>query len=147
MEAKLSELKLNKVRKVLKYEIDGVEKQITIYNAIGKKRENLLKLFQVGSRIDDKDKAASMMYESVLKELVDIDIDTKGFKSMFKAPSMTLLELNHIIEEILHEIQYEFITGQIRQLNATRLSAVTAISIDKVKQLQEDVERLSNGEV
>lgn len=147
MEAKLSELKLNKVRKVLKYEIDGVEKQITIYNAIGKKRENLLKLFQVGSRIDDKDKAASMMYESVLKELVDIDIDTKGFKSMFKAPSMTLLELNHIIEEILHEIQYEFITGQIRQLNATRLSAVTAISMDKVKQLQEDVERLSNGEV
>lgn len=147
MEAKLSELKLNKVRKVLKYEIDGVEKQITIYNAIGKKRENLLKLFQVGSRIDDKDKAASMMYESVLKELVDIDIDTKGFKSIFKAPSMTLLELNHIIEEILHEIQYEFITGQIRQLNATRLSAVTAISMDKVKQLQEDVERLSNGEV
>lgn len=147
MKAKLSELKLNKVRKVLKYEIDGFEKQITIYNAIGKKRENLLKLFQVGSRIDDKDKAASMMYESVLKELVDIDIDTKGFKSMFKAPSMTLLELNHIIEEILHEIQYEFITGQIRQLNATRLSAVTAISMDKVKQLQEDVERLSNGEV
>ena len=147
MEVKLSELKLNKVRKVLKYEIDGVEKQITIYNAIGKKRENLLKLFQVGSRIDDKDKAASMMYESVLKELVDIDIDTKGFKSMFKAPSMTLLELNHIIEEILHEIQYEFITWQIRQLNATRLSAVTAISMDKVKQLQEDVERLSNGEV
>ena len=147
MKAKLSELKLNKVRKVLKYEIDGVEKQITIYNAIGKKRENLLKLFQVGSRIDDKDKAASMMYESVLKELVDIDIDTKGFKSMFKAPSMTLLELNHIIEEILHEIQYEFITGQIRQLNATRLSAVTAISMDKVKQLQEDIEELRNANI
>lgn len=147
MSSKLSELKLSKVRKVLDYEVDGVKKQVVIYNAIGKKRENLLKLFQVGSRIDDKDKAASMMYESVLKELVDIDIDTKGFKSMFKAPSMTLLELNHIIEEILHEIQYEFITGQIRQLNATRLSAVTAISMDKVKQLQEDVERLSNGEV
>ena len=147
MNAKLSELKLNKVRKVLKYEVDGVEKQITIYNAIGKKRENLLKMFQIGSRIDDKDKAASMMYESILKELVEIDIDTKGFKSMFKSPSMTLLELNHTIEEILHEIQYEFITGQIRQLNATRLSAVTAISMDKVKQLQEDVERLSNGEV
>lgn len=147
MEAKLSELKLNKVRKVLKYEIDGVEKQITIYNAIGKKRENLLKLFQVGSRIDDKDKAASMMYESVLKELVDIDIDTKGFKSMFKAPSITLLELNHTIEEMLHEIQYEFIVGQIRQLNATRLSAMTAISMEKAKQLQEDIEGLRNANV
>ena len=147
MSSKLSELKLSKVRKVLDYEVDGVKKQVVIYNAIGKKRENLLKLFQVGSRIDDKDKAASMMYESVLKELVDIDIDTKGFKSMFKAPSMTLLELNHIIEEILHEIQYEFITGQIRQLNATRLSAVTAISMDKVKQLQEDIEELRNANI
>ena len=47
MKAKLSELKLNKVRKVLKYEIDGVEKQITIYNAIGKKRENLLNYFKL----------------------------------------------------------------------------------------------------
>ena len=147
MSSKLSELKLSKVRKVLDYEVDGVKKQVVIYNAIGKKRENLLKLFQVGSRIDDKDKAASMMYESVLKELVDIDIDTKGFKSMFKAPSMTLLELNHIIEEILHEIQYEFITGQIRQLNATRLSAMTAVSIEKTKQLQEDIEELRNANI
>lgn len=147
MNAKLSELKLNKVRKVLKYEVDGVEKQITIYNAIGKKRENLLKMFQIGSRIDDKDKAASMMYESILKELVEIDIDTKGFKSMFKSPSMTLLELNHTIEEILHEIQYEFITSQIRQLNATRLSTITAISMEKAKQLQEDVEGLKNANI
>ena len=85
-----------------------------------------------------------MMYESVLKELVDIDIDTKGFKSMFKAPSITL---NHTIEEILHEIQYEFITGQIRQLNATRLSAMTAVSIEKTKQLQEDIEELRNANI
>ena len=147
MSAKLSELKLDKIRKTLKYEVDGIEKQIVIYNAIGKKRENLLKMLQVGSRIDDKDKAASMMYESILKELVEIDIDTKGFKTMFKAPSITLLELNHIIEEILHEIQYEFIVGQIRQLNATRLSAMTAISMEKAKQLQEDIEGLRNANV
>ena len=147
MSAKLSELKLDKVRKTLKYEVDGIEKQIVIYNAIGKKRENLLKMLQVGSRIDDKDKAASMMYESILKELVEIDIDTKGFKTMFKAPSITLLELNHTIEEMLHEIQYEFIVGQIRQLNATRLSAMTAISMEKAKQLQEDIEGLRNANV
>ena len=88
-----------------------------------------------------------MMYESILKELVEIDIDTKGFKSMFKSPSMTLLELNHTIEEILHEIQYEFITSQIRQLNATRLSTITAISMEKAKQLQEDVEGLKNANI
>ena len=31
MKAKLSELKLNKVRKILEYEVDGDKKQITIY--------------------------------------------------------------------------------------------------------------------
>lgn len=51
MNAKLSELKLNKVRKVLEYEVDGNKKQITIYNAIGKKRENLLNILKTGSQL------------------------------------------------------------------------------------------------
>ena len=46
MNVKLSELKLNKVRKILEYEVDGDKKQITIYNAIGKKRENLLSILK-----------------------------------------------------------------------------------------------------
>ena len=87
-----------------------------------------------------------MLYKSILKELVDIDVDLKSSKGLLKAPTMQLLELNNEIDEILHEIQYEFITGQIRQLNANRTAAMATVSINKVKQLQEDMDKL-NGNV
>ena len=143
---KLTDLKLNKIRKQIPINIDGEEKLITIYNPIGKKREQILKLLEAGNKLSDKEVAADMLYKSILKELVDIDVDLKSSKGLLKAPTMQLLELNHEIDEILHEIQYEFITGQIRQLNANRIAAMATVSINKVKQLQEDMDKL-NGNV
>ena len=143
---KLTELKLNKIRKQIPINIDGEEKLITIYNPIGKKREQILKLLETGNKLSDKEVAADMLYKSILKEFVDIDVDLKSTKGLLKAPTMQWLEINHEIDEILHEIQYEFITGQIRQLNANRIAAMATVSIAKVKQLQEDVDKL-NGNV
>ena len=143
---KLTELKLNKIRKQIPINIDGEEKLITIYNPIGKKREQILEILDKGNKLSDKEVAADMLYKSILKEFVDIDVDLKSTKGLLKAPTMQLLEINHEIDEILHEIQYEFITGQIRQLNANRIAAMATVSIAKVKQLQEDVDKL-NGNV
>ena len=143
---KLTELKLNKIRKQIPININGEEKLITIYNPIGKKREQILEILDKGNKLSDKEVAADMLYKSILKELVDIDVDLKSSKGLLKAPTMQLLELNHEIDEILHEIQYEFITGQIRQLNANRIAAMATVSINKVKQLQEDMDKL-NGNV
>lgn len=140
---KLTELKLNKIRKQIPININGEEKLITIYNPIGKKREQILKLLETGNKLSDKEVAADMLYKSILKEFVDIDVDLKSTKGLLKAPTMQLLEINHEIDEILHEIQYEFITGQIRQLNANRIAAMATVSIAKVKQLQEDMEKLN----
>ena len=140
---KLTELKLNKIRKQIPINIDGEEKLITIYNPIGKKREQILKLLETGNKLSDKEVAADMLYKSILKDLVDIDVDLKSSKGLLKAPTMQLLELNYEIDEILHEIQYEFITGQIRQLNANRIAAMATASINKVKQLQEDLDKLN----
>ena len=140
---KLTELKLNKIRKQIPININGEEKLITIYNPIGKKREQILEILDKGNKLSDKGVAADMLYKSILKEFVDIDVDLKSTKGLLKAPTMQLLEINHEIDEILHEIQYEFITGQIRQLNANRIAAMATVSIAKVKQLQEDVEKLN----
>ena len=143
---KLTELKLNKIRKQIPININGEEKLITIYNPIGKKREQILEILDKGNKLSDKGVAADMLYKSILKEFVDIDVDLKSTKGLLKAPTMQLLEINHEIDEILHEIQYEFITGQIRQLNANRIAAMATVSIAKVKQLQEDMDKL-NGNV
>ena len=142
MKAKLSELKLNKVRKVLEYEVDGNKKQIIIYNAIGKKRENLLNMLQAGSKLEDKNKAADMIYKSILKELVDLDIDVKNTIPLSKAPNIILLQINHEIDEIVYELQYEFLSSQMRLLNQAKISAMTSLSLQKIEDMKEDIEEL-----
>ena len=142
MKAKLSELKLNKVRKILEYEVDGNKKQITIYNAIGKKRENLLNMLQAGSKLEDKNKAADMIYKSILKELVDLDIDVKNTIPLSKAPNIILLQINHEIDEIVYELQYEFLSSQMRLLNQAKISAMTSLSLQKIEDMKEDIEEL-----
>ena len=147
MNSKLSELKLSKIRKVIDYEIEGIKKQITIYNAIGKKRENLLNILQVGSKLTDKDKAADMIYKSILKELVDINVDVKNTAPLLKAPNIVLLQINHEIDEIIYELQYEFISSQMRLLNQAKISAMTSLSLQRMEDMKEDIKVLENANV
>lgn len=147
MKAKLSELKLNKVRKLLEYEVEGNKKQVTIYNAIGKKRENLLNILKTGSQLTDKDKAADMLYKSILKELVDLDIDVKNTLPLAKAPNIILLQINHEIDEIIYELQYEFISSQMRLLNQAKISAMTVSSLNKINGMTEDIEGLKSDNI
>ena len=147
MKAKLSELKLNKVRKLLEYEVEGNKKQVTIYNAIGKKRENLLNILQTGSQLTDKNKAADMLYKSILKELVDLDLDVKNTLPLAKAPNIILLQINHEIDEIIYELQYDFISSQMRLLNQAKISAMTASSLKRMNEMTEDIEGLKNANI
>lgn len=143
MDSKLSELKLPKTRCVLEYEVDGNKKQIKVYNAIGKKRENLINILKTGDKVSDKDKAADMLYKSILKELVEIDIDLKNTVGLTKTPSLTLLQLNHEIDEIMCELQCEFIYDQMRMLNQAKISTLTALSLKKMDDMTKEVEKLN----
>lgn len=144
---KLSELKLNKIRKVLEYTVNDEKKQITIFNPIGKKRENLLNILKTGSQLTDKNKAADMLYKSILKELVDLDVDVRNTLPLAKAPNIILLQINHEIDEIIYELQYEFISSQMRALNQARISAMTALSLKKANEITEDIEGLKDANV
>ena len=147
MSVKLSELKLNKIRKVLEYTVNDEKKQITIFNPIGKKRENLLNILKTGSQLTDKNKAADMLYKSILKELVDLDVDVRNTLPLAKAPNIILLQINHEIDEIIYELQYEFISSQMRALNQARISAMTALSLKKANEMTEDIEGLRNANI
>ena len=147
MGVKLSELKLNKIRKVLEYTVNDEKKQITIFNPIGKKRENLLNILKTGSQLTDKNKASDMLYKSILKELVDLDVDVRNTLPLAKAPNIILLQINHEIDEIIYELQYEFISSQMRALNQARISAMTALSLKKANEMTEDIEGLKDANV
>ena len=95
-------------------------------------------------KLTDKDKAADMIYKSILKELVDIDVDVKNTITLSKAPSIVLLQINHEIDEIIYELQYEFISSQMRLLNHAKISSMASLSLQKVEDMKKDIESLEN---
>ena len=109
MSVKLSDLKLSKVRKVINCEVNGEQKTITVFNPVGKKRTQLLEMLSSIDKVDDSDinKVADTFYKSLLKELVDVEIDMKNTATLDKYPSLAIMEINKELEEIIFELQYE----------------------------------------
>ena len=147
MSAKLSELKLPKVRKVIQFEVDGVKKNITVFNPVGKKRLQLLEILSSVDMLGENGSKdiADTLYKTLLKELVDIEVDMKKVTTLDKYPSLTLMEMNKEIEEILFELQYEYITNQIRRANNTLITAMSGVLINKTNKLNEILEDLNNS--
>ena len=145
MSAKLSDLKLPKVRKVIQYEVDGQQKIITVFNPIGKKRLQLLEILSSVDKVDNEDvnKVADILYKSLLKELVDIEIDMKTVSTLDKYPSLALIEMNKELEEILFELQYEYISGQMRRVNHTIIATMSGSLLSKTNKLNELLEELN----
>jgi len=146
MSAKLSDLKLPKVRKVIQCEVNGEQKIITVFNPTGKKRVQLLEMLSSVDKVgkDDMENVADTLYKSLLKELVDIEVDMDKVSILDKYPSLTLMEVNKEIEEIMFELQYEYITGQIRRANNTIISAMSGVLINKTEKINSLLEELNN---
>ena len=146
MSAKLSDLKLPKVRKVIQCEVNGEQKIITVFNPTGKKRVQLLEMLSSINKVgkDDMGNVADTLYKSLLKELVDIEVDMDKVSILDKYPSLTLMEVNKEIEEIIFELQYEYITGQIRRANNTIISAMSGVLINKTEKINSLLEELNN---
>lgn len=144
MGAKISELKLQKVRKVIQYEFNGEKKIITVFNPIGKKRLQLLEMLSSIDKVGEENinDVADTLYRTLLKELVNIEVDMKKLTTLDKYPSLALMEINKEIDEIIFELQYEYITGQIRKANQTIISAMSGVLINKTEKINELLEDL-----
>ena len=147
MSAKLSDLKLPKVRKVIQYEVNGEQKIITIFNPVGKKRIQLIEMLSSVDKVkeSDVDNVADILYKSLLKELVDIEVDVKNVTTLEKYPSLALMEMNKELEEIMFELQYEYISGQMRRVNSTIVAAMSSNLLNKTNKLNDLIEEFKNS--
>ena len=148
MSAKLSDLKLPKVRKVINCEVNGEQKNITVFNPVGKKRVQLLEMLSSIDKVDDSDinKVADTFYKSLLKELVDVEIDMKNTATLDKYPSLAVMEINKELEEIIFELQYEYVSSQIRRVNHTVIATMSGVLMNKTNKLNELIEDLNKSQ-
>ena len=148
MSVKLSDLKLPKVRKVINCEVNGEQKNITVFNPVGKKRVQLLEMLSSIDKVDDSDinKVADTFYKSLLKELVDVEIDMKNTATLDKYPSLAIMEINKELEEIIFELQYEYVSSQIRRINHTVIATMSGVLMNKTNKLNELIEDLNKSQ-
>lgn len=134
---KLTELKLNRIRKIINIDINGEEKLITIYNPIGKKRTLLMdkiRNLSVDNELSEEDKK-NKLYKTVLEELTDIKVNTKKFEDIEKYPNKAFLEVNSEVMDIIYELQLEHLYEAKRGLNEQVIRTLTALNLKKAKEL------------
>ena len=86
---------------------------------------------------------ASTLYKTLIKELVDVDVDMDKVTTLDKYPSLALMEINKEIEEIIFELQYEYVSSQIRRVNHTIIAAMSGALMAKGEKLNELIEDLN----
>ena len=145
MSAKLSDLKLPKVRKVIQCEVNNEPKIITVFNPVGKKRLQLIEMLSSVDKINEEniESVAGTLYKTLIKELVDINVDMDNVTTLDEYPSLALMEINKEIEEIIFELQYEYVSSQIRRVNHTIIAAMSGTLMAKGEQLKGLMEDLN----
>ena len=102
MSINLSNLKLPKVRKVIQCEVNNEPKIITVFNPVGKKRLQLIEMLSSVDRINEEniESVAGTLYKTLIKELVNINVDMDNVTTLDEYPSLALMEINKEIEEL-----------------------------------------------
>lgn len=137
MSLKIGELKQNEIRTKISVLINNQEEIVTVKNAIGKKREQLL--FTWDEKSKNNSATAPLEFTKVLlTELTDLEVG--GLDELNEVVSNPRAELSlilHEVNEIMQEIIVEYWTGQIRQLNQSNINMLVTQALQKTETLND----------
>lgn len=140
---KISDLKQDKVRKVITvtFEDSRVE-QVTIYNPIGEKRQEILAMMNEYSN-KDSETAAQELTKEILRKLTDLKIYKKdNIEKIMASPRGELLMVLKEVNEIKTELEYEFWTQKIMEINQATINLLSVKAMEKTRHLYELSEEL-----
>lgn len=147
MSVKIEELKQKEVRKVISvmFEDNRVE-EITVYNPIGDKRKEILDMMNEYSKKDDK-KSAENLTKEIIKSLTNLKVYKKdNIEDIINNPSGELLMVLKEVNEIKTELEYEFWTYKIMEINQATINILTAKAMEKSRHLYELSQELEISE-
>lgn len=146
---KLSELKLQEIRKIYYVEIEGNIEEITVYNLFGEERQQLKNMVtkEMGEDTTGKD-LMNLIYEKAFNLATDIEIDDKLIDSINKG-NKELMLIAQDVEEIVGEIVMEVLLEKqllIEQMQSLALTKKMLLETEKLDLINRDCEKLE-GEI
>lgn len=127
MAINIGDFKQNEIRTKISVIRNNKEDFVTIRNAVGEQREQLLKTWEELA-VEGTEKGSIIDFTKIiLKELTDLEIDDNvDLKDIIENPSTEMSLILHEVNEIMNEIMTQFWTSKIRQLNQTTITLLTA---------------------
>lgn len=146
---KLSDLKLQEIRKIYYVEIEGNIEEITVYNLFGEERQQLKNMVtkEMGEDTTGKD-LMNLIYEKAFNLATDIEIDDELIDSINKG-NKELMLIAQDVEEIVGEIVMEVLLEKqllIEQMQSLALTKKMLLETEKLDLINRDCEKLE-GEI
>lgn len=146
---KLSDLKLQEIRKIYYVEIEGNIEEITVYNLFGEERQQLKDIItkEMGEDTTGKD-LMNLIYEKAFNLATDIEIDDELIDSINKG-NKELMLIAQDVEEIVGEIVMEVLLEKqllIEQMQSLALTKKMLLETEKLDLINRDCEKLE-GEI
>lgn len=146
---KLSDLKLQEIRKIYYVEIEGNIEEITVYNLFGEERQQLKDMVtkEMGEDTTGKD-LMNLIYEKAFNLATDIEIDDELIDSINKG-NKELMLIAQDVEEIVGEIVMEVLLEKqllIEQMQSLALTKKMLLETEKLDLINRDCEKLE-GEI
>lgn len=146
---KLSDLKLQEIRKIYYVEIKGNIEEVTVYNLFGEERQQLKNMVtkEMGEDTTGKD-LMNLIYEKAFNLATDIEIDDELIDSINKG-NKELMLIAQDVEEIVGEIVMEVLLEKqllIEQMQSLALTKKMLLETEKLDLINRDCEKLE-GEI
>lgn len=146
---KLSDLKLQEIRKIYYVEVEGEIEEVTVYNLFGEERQQLKDMItkEMGEDTTGKD-LMNLIYEETFNLATDIEIDDDLIESINKG-NKELMLIAQDVEEIVGEIVMEVLLEKqllIEQMQSLALTKKMLLETEKLDLINRDCEKLE-GEI
>lgn len=142
---KLNELKGDLVRCIIPYkDNEGKEKQIEVYNIEGERRKQVLeKLNEIADKVNQYGELAlDDYYAELISEFTDVELDKTNIVEIMKNPKMEWLVLQKELNDMVYELQYEYMSELIAQ---SRLLTITGMEKQMEKELEVFTKQIENS--
>lgn len=134
---RISELKLNKIRKEFLVDINGDVEKITVYNLLGEERGNVIDVIQdmvlEKDTLDDED--VEKIYNIIFPLCTDLEFDER-IVNVINNPSVDMVRVINEILEIYNELYVEILYAQIRRMAEIEQATLTKYLLLKTQKIE-----------
>lgn len=144
----INDLKLEGLRATIDVDRDGETKQIHVFNVLNEDREEFIQtIAEYSEEGYETPEGIEGYYELLFERCVEgLDLDGSITEALAN-PTLEMMELNKVLEEMVTELQCQYqlnIYSQLLQTEMWKMIESTLSAASRIQEMQEEIDNRSN---